>query len=87
MPVLKLILKFLFFIHYGFFYLDKTVWAYRSLTLFLSWRSYDTTLWSFFCYVFPFRLAELRDVIVELRNKQDQETQERRMLDQQTQLK
>lgn len=33
------------------------------------------------------RLSELRDIVVELRNKQDTETQERRLLEQQLQLK
>lgn len=33
------------------------------------------------------RLGELRDILVELRNKQDTETQERRLLEQQLQLK
>ena len=37
--------------------------------------------------VYVSRLSELRDVVVELRNKQDSEIQERRMLEQQTQLK
>lgn len=33
------------------------------------------------------RLGELRDIIVELRNKQDTETQERRLLEQQLNMK
>lgn len=33
------------------------------------------------------RLGELRDILVELRNKQDTETQERRLLEQQLNIK
>jgi len=33
------------------------------------------------------RLSELRDILVELRNKQDTETQERRLLEQQLQIR
>ena len=39
------------------------------------------------CFVSICRLSELRDVLVELRNKQEHETQERRIVEQSSQLK
>ena len=50
-------------------------------------RPLDPLLYPLHFEHFHFRLSELRDVLVELRSKQEQETQERRMLEQTQQMK